>query len=154
MGADYHPRRGRGRRGRGGGNGGDGGGGSNRDSVVTKENWKSLQDKANREHSRLAPQRGQSDEMKDEEAFRSGGARRSIQAHHLALSLAENHQGPPAPSSKVFMHVCVLGARRRDCADAAARIRLGPNHYPGRAATGRFSSQLPRAHWVGPELCG
>jgi len=48
----------------------------------------------------------------------------------------------------VYPHKTLLGTQQ--VSNPATRKDLPA----GRAATERFSAQLPRAHWIGPEFCG
>ena len=90
---EYHPRRGRAVRGSGEIGGRKRAQGGHEAEVVTRHNWKALQDKADRERIERKGDSdthvgGQREEMKEEDAFRrSGGARGSVKAHQVVLLL-------------------------------------------------------------------
>ena len=88
---DYHPRRSRAVRGSSEIRGRKRAQEGHEAEVVTRHNWKALQDKADRERMERKGETqvgGQREEMKEEDAFRrSGGARGSVKAHQVVLLL-------------------------------------------------------------------
>ena len=104
---DYHPRRDRSRRRSGLLHNGKGDerseSGTDADGVVvTKENWKALQDKADEEREKRGRSGGgdgatQRDEMRTEASFRSGGIRSSVKAHQACFCVCV----------RACVHVCV-----------------------------------------------